>query len=67
MPNGGTRAVVLRLAADSPSYTFPVLIIATEPNGKEVEYYLFQKMNFNVKFTDADFDPARLGKKRLSP
>jgi len=24
---------------------------------------LFQKMNFNVTFTDADFDPARLEKK----
>ena len=48
---------------DSPSYAFPVLIIATEPNGKEVEYYLFEKVKLNVKFTDADFDPARLGKK----
>jgi hypothetical protein len=63
MPNGGMRQWFFDPKTDSPSYTFPVLIIATEPNGKEVEYYLFQKMNFNVKFTDADFDPARLGKK----
>jgi hypothetical protein len=63
MPNGGLRQWFFDPNADSASYTFPVLIIATEPGGKEVEYYLFQKMNFNVRFTDTDFDPARLGKK----
>jgi len=63
MPNGGIRQWFFDPKADSPSYSFPVLIQAIEPNGREVEYYLFQKMNFTVAFTDADFDPARLGKK----
>lgn len=63
MPNGGVRQWFFDPKRDSPSYTFPVLIVAAEPNGREVEYYLFQKMNFQVKFTDADFDPSRLGKK----
>lgn len=63
MPNGGMRQWFFDPKADSASYAFPVLIIATEPNGKEVEYYLFEKVKLNVKLTDADFDPARLGKK----
>jgi hypothetical protein len=63
MPNGGVRQWFFDPKPDSSSYTLPVLIIATEPNGKEVEYYLFRRMNFQVKYTDADFDPARLGKK----
>jgi len=63
MPAGGVRQWFFDPNPDSPSYSWPVLIIATEPNGKEVEYYLFEKMKLNVKLTDADFDPARLGKK----
>jgi Protein of unknown function (DUF1571) len=63
MPNGGMRQWFFDPNTDSPSCGWPVLIIATEPNGKEVEYYLFEKMKLNVKLTDADFDPARLGKK----
>ena len=62
MPSGGTRVWFLDPKPDSPSYSFPVLIIATEPNGKEVEYYLFEKMDFTKRFPDANFDPARLGK-----
>jgi hypothetical protein len=41
-----------------------VLIIAREPNGKEVEYYLFEKLKLQVPLTDADFSPERFGKKR---
>jgi len=63
MPNGGTRQWFFDPKPDSPSYNWPVLIIATEPNGKEVEYYLFEKFKFQVPFTDADFDPARFRKK----
>ena len=63
LPNGGMRQWFFDTDPDSPSYSWPVLIIATEPSGKEVEYYHFEKMKLNVKFTDADFDPARLGKK----
>ncbi len=63
LPNGGMRQWFFDTKADSPSNGFPVLIIATEPNGKEVEYYLFEKLKFGVPLTDADFSPDRLGKK----
>jgi hypothetical protein len=62
MPHGGTRQWFFDPKTESPSHTFPVLITASEPNEREVEYYLFEKMDFTVKFSDANFDPARLGK-----
>jgi hypothetical protein len=63
MPNGGTRQWFFDPNADSTSFGWPVLIIATEPNGKEVEYYLFEKVKLQVRFNEADFVPERLGKK----
>jgi len=63
LPRGGMRQWFFDMKPDSSGYGFPVLIIATEPNGKEVEYYLFEKLNFGVKLTDADFSPDRLGKR----
>jgi hypothetical protein len=63
MPNGGTRRWFFDTRPESPACGFPVLIIATEPNGKEVEYYLIEKVKTNVKFTDMDFSPERFGKK----
>jgi len=63
MPHGGVRQWFFDPKPDSPSFTLPVLITANDPSGKEVEFYLFEKMNFGVKLTDADFDPAQLGKK----
>jgi hypothetical protein len=63
MPNGGLRQWFFDPNPNSPSYNWPVLIIATEPNGREVEYYLFEKFRLQVPLTDADFDPARLKKK----
>jgi hypothetical protein len=64
LPTGGTRQWFFETNPESPAYGFPVLIIATEANGKEVEYYLFEKLRFGVPLTDADFDPNRLMKKR---
>ena len=63
MPAGGTRRWYFDTNPDSPSCGFPVLIIATEPNGKEVEYYLIEQVKTNVKFTEIDFSPERFGKK----
>jgi hypothetical protein len=63
MPNGGTRQWFFDPNPESTSYGWPVLIIATEPNGKEVEYYLFEKIKLQVRFTEADFAPERLGRK----
>jgi hypothetical protein len=40
-----------------------VLITATDANGKEVEYYLIEKVRLDAKLTDLDFSPDRFGKK----
>ena len=62
LPNGGTRSYYFDMKKGSQSYGMPVLIIATDAAGKEVEYYLFEKIKSPAGLTDADFDPARLGK-----
>jgi hypothetical protein len=63
MPNGGNRYWLFDPKTDSPSYGWPVVIFATEHSGKELEYYLFEKVRLQVPLTDADFAPERLGKK----
>lgn len=63
LPGGGTRHYFFDMNRDSPSYGFPVLIAATDAKGQEVEYYLFDKVKAPASLTDADFNPARLGKK----
>jgi hypothetical protein len=64
LPGGGRREWFFDPKEDSPSHAWPVLIIATDERGREVEYYLFQKTRLQVPFTDADFSPDRLGKKQ---
>ncbi|MBA4190089.1 MAG: hypothetical protein C0467_19055 [Planctomycetaceae bacterium] len=64
LPNGGTRQWFYDRDADSPSYGLQLLIIATEPNGKEVEYYLFEKLKFNINYPESDFNPDRLSPKK---
>jgi hypothetical protein len=64
MPNGGTRQWFFDPKPESSSFGWPVLIIAAEPNGKEVEYYLFEKVKLQVSLTDADFSPERFTKKK---
>jgi hypothetical protein len=64
MPAGGTRRYFFDMKRDSAGYGLPVLIIATEANGKEVEYYLFEKIKLSAALTDADFHPDRLKKKK---
>jgi hypothetical protein len=63
-PRGGTRTVFLDPNPDSPSFRMPVLTMAVEPSGQEVEYYSFDRIRMPAGLTDADFDPARMGKKR---
>lgn len=63
MPTGGTRQFFFDLKKGAPAYGLPVLIVATDPKGKEVEYYHFEKFKSPAGLTDADFNPARLGKK----
>lgn len=63
MPTGGTRLYFFDTKSGSPSFGLPVLVTATDPSGKEVEFYLFEKWKNPANLTDADFDPARLKKK----
>ena len=63
LPNGATRLYFFDMNRGSPSYGMPVLIITTEPTGREVEYYRYEKMKQPANLTDAHFDPARLKKK----
>lgn len=60
--NGGQRLYFFDMRTNSPSYGLPVLIVAFDAAGKEVEYYLTEKMNNSANLTDANFNPARLGK-----
>jgi len=63
-PKGGVKHYFFDMKRESPSYGLPVLVIATDASGKEVEYYLFEKIKLPTTFTDADFNPDRLGKKK---
>ena len=58
-PKGGTKRYFFDMKPDSPSRGLPVLVFATDASGKEVEYYLFDKLKVPATVTDADFDPAR--------
>jgi hypothetical protein len=63
MPTGGTRLYFFDLRKGSPAYGLPVLVVATDEKGQEVEYYLSEKVKQPANLTDAAFDPARLKKK----
>ena len=64
-PKGGIRQWFFDARPESPSYGLPILIIAYEnaqPKAREVEYYCFTGFRSPANLTDADFDPARMGK-----
>jgi hypothetical protein len=63
LPNGGTRHWFFDAKADSPSYGLPVLVILFDSAGKELEYYRYTQFKSPANLTNADFDPARMGKK----
>jgi hypothetical protein len=63
-PNGGTRTYFFDMKEKSPSYGLPVVMFATDSNGKEAEYYLFENVKNPANLTDADFNPDRMGKKK---
>ena len=64
LPKGGKRHYFFDADPKSQSFGLPVLIISFDHNDKEVEYYCFTDFKLPAKFTDADFDPAKLGKKK---
>jgi len=64
MPKGGRRQYFFDTTEKSPSRDLPVLVITYDKSDAEVEYYCFADFKLPAKLTDADFDPAKLGKKR---
>lgn len=63
-PHGGTRTWFFDGKPESPSYGLPVLVVTTEPGGKDIEYYCFTQFRLPAGFTDADFDPARVHRRK---
>jgi hypothetical protein len=63
LPRGGKREVYFDANPNSPSYGLPVLIRLLEGD-RELEYYAFTDFKVPANFTNADFDPARMQKKR---
>lgn len=64
LPRGGKKTVFFDMKEGSSSYGFPVLIITHDETGREVEYYLFEKVKNPAGLTDADFHPERLQTRR---
>jgi hypothetical protein len=56
-PQGGRRVWYF-----DPSSGLPVLMFSQNKNGKEVEYYCYDRFQYPVKLDDADFDPEQLWK-----
>ena len=63
MPQGGVRRYYFESNEQSASYMLPVLIITTDANGKEIEYYSFTQLKVPSGMSNANWNPAKLGKK----
>lgn len=59
-PTGGKRLYFFDMKPDSPSYGLPVILLALDASGNEVEYYLAEKVKNPAGLTDANFNPSRL-------
>lgn len=57
LPTGAKRTYFFDTTSDSVSFGLPLLVTTFENNGKEVEYYCFDRIQCPVRFTDADFNP----------
>ncbi len=64
LAKGGTRQVFFDPMPTSPGYLFPILVVTTDADGKEVEYYFFDQLKVPSGLADADWNPATLGKKK---
>ncbi len=62
LPKGGTRQVFFDPKPESPSYRLPVLVVCKEPDGREVEYYSFDRFKSPGGWQDGDWNPGRLKK-----
>src|SRR5258707_11001436 len=59
-PLGAKRTYFFDTTPGAPSAGLPVLVVACDHTGKEVEYYCFDRFLFPVRFIDADFDPDKV-------
>lgn len=59
LPEGGERHWFF-----DPELHLPMLILAVDHAGHEVEYYCHDRFEANIGLDDGDFDPDRLWKKR---
>jgi hypothetical protein len=64
LPPGGKRSIFFDPKPDSPTHGLPVLTEMRDAGGQEIEYYSFDRFKLPAGLTDADFDPARMGKQR---
>jgi hypothetical protein len=63
LPKGGLRKIFFDTKADSTSFGLPVIVTTQDADGKEVEYYCFSKFKIPSGWSEADWNPSRLGKK----
>jgi hypothetical protein len=63
LAKGGRRLVFFDPKPDSPSYLLPILVITLDSEGREVEYYAFDRFRAPLNSTDADWNPDMLGKR----
>jgi hypothetical protein len=59
LPRGGHRQWFF-----APDSRLPVLIIARDEKGHEVEYYCYDQLQYPARFTDDDFNPDSLWAKK---
>ena len=64
LPPGCKRSIFFDPKPESPSHALPVLTEMRDAGGQEIEYYSFDRFKLPAGLTDADFDPARMGKRR---
>lgn len=55
LPRGGKR-----LYGFDPNSHLPVLVVARDEKGNEVEYYRYDRLVYPVRLDDQDFDPDRV-------
>lgn len=66
-PQGGRRQWYFHANPQAETYALPILIRALDADGQEVEYYWIERLQPNVRLTDADFHPDRLGSGKTPP
>ncbi|MER3416456.1 MAG: hypothetical protein C4297_09630 [Gemmataceae bacterium] len=60
LPDGGVRKWYFVPKIDAPEFGLPVMVTTLDAAGQQVEYYVYDRINFNIGLADADFDPLCL-------